>query len=78
MPGEGCRDSARKSTWRGAETREQTAARDRKANLRFKEKWGNALFDVMVMNDLSKLTPDLRQAYDARDFRRLIETLRPS
>jgi len=66
-----------KSTWRGAETREQTAARDLKANQRFQEKWGNALFDVMVMNDLSKLTPDLQQAYKGGDFKRLIETLRP-
>lgn len=65
-----------KSTWRGAETREQTAARDRFYSERFRQKWGQALFEVMVLNDLSKLPADLRQAYDQCDFRRVIEALR--
>jgi hypothetical protein len=67
-----------KSTWRGAETREQTAARDRKASERFKQKWGDPLFQVMVMNDLNNLTADQHEMYKKGDFRKLIETLRPS
>lgn len=66
-----------KSTWRGPETREETAARDRKATARFKEKWGDTLFDVMVMKDLSKLTPDLEEMYKGGEFKRLIEALQP-
>jgi len=65
-----------KSTWRGAETREQTANRDRIANERFQQKWGEALFQVMVMNDLSHLSPELQQAYKESAFRALIERLR--
>lgn len=67
-----------KSTWRGAETAEQTAERDRFYSERFRQKWGNALYDVMILNDVQKLPPDLRQAHDQSDFRRLIERLRPS
>ena len=66
-----------KSTWRGAETREETAARDRFYAERFKQKWGSALFEVLVMNELKGLPPDLQQAYEQRDFRRIIERLKP-
>jgi GT2 family glycosyltransferase len=66
-----------KSTWRGAETREQTAARDRFYMERFKQKWGDAFFDLMCLNDVSKLPPDLRRAHDEGDFRQLIERLKP-
>jgi hypothetical protein len=66
-----------KSTWRGAETREETAARDRFYFERFKQKWGNALFDVALMNDLKKLPPDLLQAHEQGDFGKLIRELLP-
>jgi hypothetical protein len=64
-----------KSTWRGAETREETAERDRFYIERFRKKWGDALSEVLVMNDLKNLTPDLRKAYDQHDFRRVVERL---
>jgi GT2 family glycosyltransferase len=65
-----------KSTWRGAETPQETAARNRVYTERFRQKWGNALFQVMIMNDLSNLSPELEQAYNRGDFLRLIEELK--
>ena len=65
-----------KSTWRGPETQEQTANRDRIVHERFRQKWGDALFRVMVMNDLSGLSPELQQAHQEGEFRSLIERLR--
>jgi GT2 family glycosyltransferase len=64
-----------KSTWRGAETREQTAARDRVYLERFRHKWGAELFEVMVHNNLDNLSPELKQLYDKGEFRQLIERL---
>ena len=66
-----------KSTWRGAETREQTAARDRFYAERFREKWGQALYEVLVMHELKGLPPDLQQAYKDSQFRKVIERLLP-
>ena len=66
-----------KSTWRGPETREETAARDRFYMERFKQKWGIRMFEVMVMNDLRNLPPDLLQAHASGDFQRLMEQLQP-
>jgi hypothetical protein len=66
-----------KSTWRGAETPEETAARDAFYMERFKQKWGSAFFDLLCLNDVSRLPPDLRQAHDAGDFQQLIERLKP-
>ena len=65
-----------KSTWRGAETPEQTANRDRIATERFRQKWGEALFQVVMLHDLSHLPPELQQAYNEGAFRALIERLR--
>jgi GT2 family glycosyltransferase len=67
-----------KSTWRGPETRDEAAARDLKASVRFKQKWGEALFEVMTLHDLSKLPPDLAEAYKQGDFKKLITALQPS
>ncbi len=64
-----------KSTWRGAETPEETAARDRIYSERFLEKWGRGLFDVFILHNLNNLPPDLRQAYAKLDFRSVIEGL---
>jgi GT2 family glycosyltransferase len=64
-----------KSTWRGAETPAETAARNLAYIGRFKEKWGDALFQVLIMNDLDLLTPDLQEAYKRGEFPRLIEQL---
>jgi GT2 family glycosyltransferase len=64
-----------KSTWRGGETNEETAARNSVYAARFKEKWGEALFQVLIMNDLAGLTPDLQEAYKRGDFPTLIERL---
>ena len=61
-----------KSTWRGAETREETAARDRFYSARFKEKWGEPLFRLMIFNEVKQLPPHLQQAYEQRDFQKLI------
>jgi hypothetical protein len=66
-----------KSTWRGAETAEQTAARDRFYLERFRQKWGGALFDLLILNDLDKLPHDLRKAYDQGDFKTVIDALAP-
>jgi GT2 family glycosyltransferase len=64
-----------KSTWRGAETREETAERDRFYIDRFRQKWGDALYEVLILNDLKNLTPDLQKAYDEHDFRHVVERL---
>jgi O-antigen biosynthesis protein len=66
-----------KSTWRGAETREETAARDRFYSSRFKEKWGDGLFQLMIFNEVRQLPPHLQQAYEQRDFQKLIGALAP-
>jgi GT2 family glycosyltransferase len=66
-----------KSTWRGAETREQTAARNRFYTERFIDKWGTALFNVACLNDLNKLPADLREAHEKGDFARVIAALKP-
>jgi GT2 family glycosyltransferase len=66
-----------KSTWRGGETREQTAARNRFYTERFKEKWGTALFDVACLNELGKLPADLHEAHEKGDFPRVIAALKP-
>jgi GT2 family glycosyltransferase len=66
-----------KSTWRGAETAEQTAARDRFYMERFRQKWGGALFDLLILNDLDKLPHDVRKAYDQSDFKTVIDALAP-
>jgi GT2 family glycosyltransferase len=66
-----------KSTWRGAETAEQTAARDRFYMERFKQKWGAALFDLMIMNDENKLPNEIRRVYDQGDFKTVISSLIP-
>jgi O-antigen biosynthesis protein len=67
-----------KSTWRGAETAEQTAARDRFYMERFKQKWGAALFDLLILNDSSRLPQELRKAFDQGDFETVINSLAPS
>ncbi len=64
-----------KSTWRGAETREQTAARDRFYVDRFRQKWGHSLVEVMVHNNLDKLSPELKQLFDNGNFREVIAQL---
>jgi len=67
-----------KSTWRGAETAEQTAARDTIYNERFKKKWGRVLYGLMIKDDMSGLTPEMRHTLEQADFRSLIEQLRPA
>jgi GT2 family glycosyltransferase len=64
-----------KSTWRGAETREQTIARDQVYRERFKQKWGRVLFALLIMDDVSGLSPELLQALHNCEFRRVIESL---
>jgi GT2 family glycosyltransferase len=66
-----------KSTWRGAETPEQTAARDRVFMERFKQKWGSALFDLLILNKFKNLPKDLREMYDRGDFASVIAALAP-
>jgi len=67
-----------KSTWRGAESSEETAARDRVYSERFKKKWGRVLFALMIKDDISGLPPELRGHLEKGDFRGLIEQLRPA
>ena len=67
-----------KSTWRGAETAQQTEARNRFYTEKFRQKWGEALFEVMLMNNLQSLPPELQELHEQHDFRRLIERLRPN
>jgi GT2 family glycosyltransferase len=66
-----------KSTWRGAETSEQTAARNRFYTGRFRDKWGTALFDVACLNDLSKVPAAVREAHEKGDFPSVIAALKP-
>jgi GT2 family glycosyltransferase len=66
-----------RSTWRGAETAEETAARDRRFTERFRQKWGQALLDVFVFNNLKNIPDDVRAAHEKGDFRYLVERLRP-
>ena len=65
-----------RSTWRGGETRDETASRDRVYAERFRQKWGQALFDVFVFNNLKNLPEDVRLAHEKGDYRYMIERLR--
>jgi GT2 family glycosyltransferase len=64
-----------KSTWHGAETADETAARDKVYTKRFREKWGERAYDLLVMQAEDKLPVDLQQAYKGGDFRPVIEAL---
>ncbi len=63
---------AGKSTWRGAETPEQTEARNQLYRKRFKEKWGRGLLSLMI-DDGNGLPPELVQILKQGDFRGLID-----
>lgn len=65
-----------RSTWRGAETPEETAARDRAYTERFRQKWGQALLEVFILNNLKNLPDDVRAAHEKGDFRYLVQRLK--
>ena len=64
-----------RSTWRGGESAEQTAARDRGYIERFKQKWGQHLFDLFVFNEPKNLPEAARLAYEQGNYKRLVELL---
>jgi hypothetical protein len=64
-----------KSTWRGPETREETETRDRFYSRRFREKWGEALFRLMIFNEVKGLPAELQGLYEQREYEKLIRLM---
>ena len=65
-----------KSTWRGAETKEQMDARNRAYTERFKQKWGDALFEAFIYMETKNLPQDAQRAYEQGDYRRMVGLLK--
>ncbi|HVB37669.1 MAG TPA: hypothetical protein VND92_03995 [Vicinamibacterales bacterium] len=65
------------STWRGPETPEETYLRGDAYARRFLEKWGQTLMSLFIANDVKALdaTPDLRNAWDAKRFKAVVDEL---
>jgi hypothetical protein len=66
-----------KSTWHGAESPEETRTRDELYVKHFESKWGEKLRRLSINGDLSALfdRPDLLQAFQQGEFKRVIEAL---
>jgi len=67
-----------KSTWHGAESEEETKARDAKYLRRFQEKWGEALLKLSISGDLSVLMQDqaLLAAFQQGNFKLITEVFK--
>lgn len=65
-----------KSTWRGAESPEETRARDTRYHQRFAEKWGQDLAQIFLFNPRYLEHVDrlgLRRLLEARNYRELVQ-----
>lgn len=65
-----------KSTWRGAETKDQMDERNRTYTERFKQKWGDALFEAFIYMETKNLPQDAQRAYELGDYRRMVGLLK--
>jgi GT2 family glycosyltransferase len=66
-----------KSTWRGAETAEQSRARERAYVRAFREKWGSRLLEVMILRKLDtvRTVDPVWRAWVQGNFKFVIEEL---
>ncbi len=69
-----------KSTWHGAETPDETRARDEFYIQRFDSKWGEQVRRLSIQSDLSVLTgsPELIQAFKKSQFATIVRLLSPA
>ena len=65
------------STWRGAETAEETRARNEKYIAAFRAKWGETITRLVLLSDDGVLenAPELSRAWRQGDARRVIRAL---
>jgi GT2 family glycosyltransferase len=69
-----------KSTWNGAENKEQTVTRNKAFLELFRKKWGEPLTRLLIQKELTPLQchPELKPLYDEGSFRRLVSRLFPT